>query len=250
MKIKKISKKMLIILAACVILIAAGLYFIIGIPGGSPGSKTWVAKIEGEVITLDDFNVRFEYYLKSKYMQQPDMIPRARNSMEERKLAMRDMINERLILQEARKLKVHEKDEVKDMIRLYQQQIVLNSYIEQNLAGDIKVAEADIDAYYGKNRKKFRGMDPDKVRFLIRRELSMKQYEIKLKEILDTLKNKYRIKENESAIRPIMGELNIPQPQVGGTGMPVPRPKLPGTPAPKTGEAKTPTPTSAPPKDQ
>ena len=55
---------------------------------------SWVAKIEGEPISLKDFNVRFEYYLKSKYFKQPDMIQEARNSMEERNTALKDIIQE------------------------------------------------------------------------------------------------------------------------------------------------------------
>lgn len=178
--------------------------------------KAWVAKIENEPITVEDFNVRFEYYLKSKYFQQPDLLPRARNSMEERKSALKDMINERVILIEAKKLKIDNKQEVKDMVKLYTQQIILNAYIEQHLAGSIKVNEKDIDEYYNKYRAKFKDMDPDKAKFLINRELSMQQYEIKLKDILDKLRDKYVILENENAIRPIisetspiMGETNI-----------------------------------------
>ncbi len=192
--------------------------------------KSWVAKIDGKTITIEDFNVRFEYYLKSKYFQQPDMIPMARNNMEERKTALRDMIHERLILEEAKKIKIHEKDEIKDMIKLYTQQIILNAYIEQNLAGSINVDEKAIDEYHKKFRNKFRHIsDPDQVKRLIERELKMQQYEVKLKEIIDKLKNKYRIVENENVIRPIIGT-NVLQGQGDeGAGMPVPAtPKIPG----------------------
>ena len=195
--------------------------------------KSWVAKIDGKTITIEDFNVRFEYYLKSKYFQQPDRIPIARNSMEERKTALRDMIHERLILEEAKKIKIHEKDEIKDMIKLYTQQIILNAYIEQNLAGSINVDEKAIDEYYKANRNKFRHIsDPEQVKRLIKRELSMRQYEEKLKEIIDKLKNKYRIVENENLIRPIVGT-NVLQgrgDEDTGAGAPVPatpkRPKV------------------------
>ena len=190
--------------------------------------SNYVAMIEDEPITLEEYNVRLEYYLKSKYIERPDLIHKARNNMEERKAALRDIINERIILKEAKKLKVHEKQEVKDMMKLYTQQIILNNYLEELLAGEIKVSEEDIDEFYSKNRGKFIGMDPDKIRFLINRELSLRQYEIKLKEILDKLKQKYRIEENESAIRPIVSETNILQGQEDmGDRRPIPQPQLP-----------------------
>lgn len=222
------------------------LFLLIGIYSCSK-KKVWVAKIEKEMVTIDDFNVRFEYYLKSKYFQQPELIPIARNSMEERKSALKDMINERVILIEAKKLKFDKKQEIKDLIKLYTQQIVLNAYIEQKLAGSIKVADKDIDEYYNKNRAKFRDMDPDRVRFLINRELSMQLYEVKLREILEKLRDKYVIEENENAIRPIVGNMApmmnetnikpgqkdkngaqiIPQAQIPQTGAVVPKQETP-----------------------
>ncbi len=201
-------------------------FFLIGMVNCSK-KKGWVAKIEGEVITIDDFNVRFEYYLKSKYAQQPELIPRARNSMEERKAALKDMINEKLILKEAKKMKIHEKDEVKDLIKLYTQQIVLNAYIEQNLAGDIQVGEEEVSAYYNENKAEFRNVDPDFAQRKIRYTLMMKKYDTKIMEILDSLKNKYRIEENEGAIRPIINETNMPQEQ-GDIGSGLPMPQIPG----------------------
>ncbi len=202
--------------------------------------KGWVAKIEGDTITLDDFNVRFEYYLKSKYVQQPELIPRARNSMEERKAALKDMINEKLILKEAKKMKTHEKEEVKDLIKLYTQQIILNAYIEENLAGDIQVAEEEIDAHYDENKAEFRNMDPDFARRRIKTLLMMKKYDAKIMEILDSLKNKYRIEENESAIRPIISETNI-LPEQSGLDSGIPMPQIP--------EAKIKTPDKEQPKE-
>lgn len=188
--------------------------------------KGWVAKIEGEKITLDEFNTRFEYYLKSKYMQaqRPDLIPQARNSMEERKAALKDMINEKLILKEAKKMKLHKREEVQNLIKLYTQQIVLNAYIEEYLAGDINVAEQEITDFYNKNRSDFRNMDPDFAKRKIRYQLMMQKYDKKIMEILAKLKNKYRIDENESAIRPIVSESNVMGTQrLPGKTLPMPR---------------------------
>jgi len=176
--------------------------------------KKWVAKIEGESISVDDFNVRFEYYLKSKYFQQPDIIPQARNSMEERKAALKEMINEQLILKEAKKMKFHEKEEVKDLIKIYKDQIILQAYLEENITKEIEVGDEEINNYYNANKREFRNDDPElalrKIKFLLMKE----KYDKKVMEILDSLKNKYRIEENEESIRPIINESNIMQ----GTG--------------------------------
>lgn len=167
--------------------------------------KIWVAKIDSSTITLDEFNTRFEYYLKSKYVQNPEYIPQAQTDMEERRACLKDMINERLILEEAKKLKLDERDDVKNLMKLYTQQIIINAYIEEFLAEKIKVGDNEINAYYEKNKSEFRGVDPELAKRKIQYQLTLQKYDQKISEILDRLKGKYRIDENENAIRPIMG---------------------------------------------
>ncbi len=166
--------------------------------------KIWVAKIDGEPISLDEFNVRFEYYLKSKYIQNPEYIPKARTDMEERRACLKDMINEKLILAEAKKLKLHKREDVKNLIKLYTQQIIINAYIEEYLSDDIKVNEKEISEYYEKNKAEFRGVDPELAKRKIQYQLTLQKYDRKISEILEKLRGKYRIEENENAIRPIM----------------------------------------------
>ncbi|MBN1898695.1 MAG: SurA N-terminal domain-containing protein [Spirochaetes bacterium] len=178
------------------------------------GGKNVVARIEGNKITLDDFNVRFEYYLKSKYIQAPEYIPTARADMEERMSCLKDMVNENLILLEAKKMKLDKRDDVKGLIKLYTQQIVINAYIEEYLADDIKVEDSEISDFYQKNRSQFRGMDPEMAKRRIRFEIMRQKYDKKISQILDKLRGKYQIEQNENIIRPIMsGELGAP-----GTG--------------------------------
>jgi len=175
--------------------------------------KVWVAKINGKKITLDDFNVRFEYYLKSKYIQNPEMIPKARADMEERKACLKDMINEELVLQEAKKLKIDQKEEVKNLIKLYTKQIILNAYIEEFIGEDIKVTEEEINKYYNENKSEFKGVDPEFAKRKIQYQLTLLKYDKKISEILEKLRNKYVIEENENAIRPIMSGLPQTEPK-------------------------------------
>ncbi len=174
-----------------------------------------VANVAGEKITLADFNTRFEYYLQAKYAQQPQMIPQARNSLEERKAVLRDMINEKLILKEAKKMKIDKQEDVKNMIKLSTQQIILKSYIDKFLAKDINVNDADIDAFYDKNKKYFKNADPEMARKQIKYQLTLKAYDKKIAELIDKLKNKYTIQENDDAIRPILQGVS---PQTGTDG--------------------------------
>lgn len=173
--------------------------------------KVWVAKIDGKKITLDDFNVRFEYYLKSKYMQNPEMIPQARADMEERKACLKDMINEALVLEEAKKLKIDKREEVKNLIKLYTQQIILNAYIEEFIGDSIKVSEEEINKYYNENRAQFKNVDPEFAKKRIEYQLTLLKYDKKISEILEKLRGQYKIEENENAIRPIIS--SAPQTQ-------------------------------------
>jgi len=172
--------------------------------------EQWVAKVEGEKISLDDFNFRFDMYLKNAYADAPDLIPLKKNSMEEREAFLKELVNEILLLKEAKKMGIPKQEDVKRLIRLTKQQIIIQAYVSQlNLLNDIRVSEEDVDKYYKENKEYFKGRDPEYVRMYIYRRLVLAQQKQKLDNIVDKLKNKYRIQVNEDAIRPIMSESNI-----------------------------------------
>lgn len=190
-------------------------------------SNNWVAKVDGDKITVNDFNVRFDYYLKSKYFQNPELIPQARNNMEERKAALKDMINERLILLEAKKLKIDKSPEVQNLIRLYNQQIILNNYIEKYLASDLNVSDEEMMAFYNQHKADFRNVDPDMAKRKIKYQLMMVKYDKKITEVIDKLKDKYRIEESENGIRPIYNESSVSKNQQEMMQMPMQRSTTP-----------------------
>ncbi len=181
-----------------------GIFILLTTTMCSKKKKIVVANVNGDKITLDEFNTRFEYYLKTKYAQNPELIPKARNSFEERKAVLRDMINERLIYDEAKKMKIDQEPEVKNLIKLYTRQIIINAYIDKYLSKDINVSDAEINEFYNKNKKYFKNADPDLARKQIKYQLTLKKYDAKIAELLDKLKNKYKIDENDDAIRPIL----------------------------------------------
>lgn len=172
-------------------------------------SNNWVAKVDGDKITVSDFNVRFDYYLKSKYFQNPELIPQARNNMDERKAALKDMVNEKLILLEAKKLKIDKSPDVQNLIKLYTQQIILNNYIEKYLASDLNVSDEEMMAFYNQHKADFRNVDPDLAKRKIKYQLMMVKYDKKISEVIDKLKDKYRIEESENGIRPIYNESSV-----------------------------------------
>lgn len=191
------------------LLLVLSFLMILPLFAGCGKKKSHVAVVNGAPVSVEEFNLRFEYYLRSKYYQQPELIPQARNSMEERKTVLKDMVNEKLILLEAKKMKIDKRDDVQNLIKLYTQQIILNAYIEQNLASEIQVGDEEVKDFYNKNREKFRTVDPEYAIRSIKYQLMMQKYDKKITEVLDKLKGYYRVDYNESAIRPIYNETNV-----------------------------------------
>lgn len=197
MKDIKITKNMLLIAAVAILVIAVIIlsyfYFFKNI------NKKWVAKIDGSRISLEDFNTRYDYYLKSKFMD-PKEIEANRINPEEKSQCLRDMINEQLIINEARKQKLHTKDEVKQLMKMYTQQIVLQYYIDQNIGHRLNVSDPEIDNYYREKRAEFANLDPEMARNKIRYMLMLRKMDEELSVVLAKLNEKAKILRNESLI--------------------------------------------------
>lgn len=158
----------------------------------------WVAKVNGENISVDDFNKRLDKTKKNYEQQGLDFNSEQGKQMLDslKKQTVEDMITERLILQEAKKQNLAVDDnkvqsEIQNIKNTFKSadgkpdeakyQEVLKSeglteedlkvYLKTNLtaealynkvSGDITVSDADVQKYYDENKDKF--ADPEKVK--------------------------------------------------------------------------------------
>lgn len=162
------------------------------------GNK-FLAKINNSIITVDDFKSKYKYYIKNKYSYS-DINSFKKNSKEIEK-CLNDMINDKLILNEAIRLKYHLKKRIIDLIALYKQQIIINAYIEEKVGDKVHVTEEEIDMFYEKNSNQFQSLTKNKAKEKIKIHLMTDGYMLKLNDLLKKLKKKVTIKINEKAFK-------------------------------------------------
>lgn len=98
-----------------------------------------LAKINSEVITLEEFNQRYE--------QNSKLVPGATPSKED---VLKNIIYFELATQEARKLKIHQEDALKDQFDILLYQAVVRRFVQPRV-DTLEVSEAEVRKYYDAN---------------------------------------------------------------------------------------------------
>jgi len=98
-----------------------------------------LAKINSEVITLEEFNQRYE--------QNSKLVPGATPSKED---VLKNIIYFELATQEARKLKIHQEDALKDQFDILLYQAVVRRFVQPKV-DTLEVSEAEVRKYYDAN---------------------------------------------------------------------------------------------------
>ncbi len=130
-----------------------------------------VAYVSDRAITLSEL---LETYERTKKIQ-PDI------SMDE---VLDTMVNRLLLLNDARRLKIEAKTDEE----------VLNEYIELKVRAFIRIREEDIEDYYKKNEKEFKGAPLESVRDKIEEYLTEKEINRLLKIQIAELRAKAYVK--------------------------------------------------------
>jgi hypothetical protein len=173
------------------------------------GQKNWIAKVDGEMIPMEEFNKRYDMYMQMR-MQQPQLKPL---TMDEERLVkrelLRNMIGEHLIYKELKKEKYLQSKEVQDLFK----QFVIQRYLEEKFASDINVSSLEVEKFYNQNRQVFANMDPEMAQQRIEYQLKLQKFQERTAEIIDKLYSKARIIQNDAAISPVGTGITVPPPE-------------------------------------
>ncbi len=124
-----------------------------------------VAFVDDQAITLSEFRKQYEASAELSPGITEDEVLNA-------------MINRKLLLMEAKKYRIEATSEEE----------ILNDYIDLKLRAFIRVGETEIEAFYSRNIKQFKGKDYEDVRDEIEAYLTEKELNEKLKETINALK--------------------------------------------------------------
>ncbi len=137
--------------------------------GCSQFSGEWAAKVDGEKITLDEFNSL--YYTQNKIMfnlqtndqvdkmaEQAGMMNPQVQQMLNKNSFLDQMIAQKLIYTKALNDDSIDQKELKTLVEFTKMQTVASYYLGQKLKDQVTVNEQEIEKFYNENRQYFRGV--------------------------------------------------------------------------------------------
>lgn len=91
-----------------------------------------------------------------------------------RNLLIDQLVNEELLLQEAKAKKLEEKEEFKKQSEALQEQLentkkqlLMNMLLQENISKDLAVTDADVQGFYNTNKAQFQGQEQRKARHIL-----------------------------------------------------------------------------------
>lgn len=156
-----------------------------------------LAKVNGEVITVEDFNQQIQGlppYYRVKF-----------NDLENKKKLLEAMIKNRLLIQEAKKQGLHRSKELYQKLQIIKEQMLIQEVIKANLQAKAQVSDEEVERYYQLHRdsldKLFKGRSFNEVKNDIR-QIVLEEKGNQLFELwVERLKKEAKITQNIGALK-------------------------------------------------
>jgi len=143
------------------------------------GSGKWAAKIDGETISIKELNSF--YYTQNKALtnleknEDIDKIASdpayARNPYLNKSRFLDQLISQKLLYKKAMSDKDIDKEELKTLIEISKMQTVSQYYLGKKLKDRIVVSDAEVNAFYAKNKRRFRGRTANEATMMIKQQI-------------------------------------------------------------------------------
>lgn len=189
---------------------------VIGLPVSCKDSFSgeWVAKIDGETITLEELNTLYyaqhQHLLNvskeeiDRYAQDPALLKRIPTL--NRKFFLEELIKQRLIYNKAVKDGLLDQKEVKAVVQIAREGAVVQSYVKEKFKDDIKISNEEIEAFYLKERnRRYRGVPIDQAEKHIKQFLLSRKMQKKLMGLVESLRDESIIEKNETVLEKVSG---------------------------------------------
>lgn len=195
-----------------IFIIIALLSFVISLSCKKQFSGEWVAKIEGETITIDELNSM--YYAQHKHLlnitkeeidkfsTDPDVVKRMPTL--NKQFYLDELIKQRLIYNKAVKDGILDDTEIQSVIQIAREGAVVQAYVKEKFKDDIKISDEEVEALYAKERnRRYKGVPIDQAERHIKQYLFSRKMQAKLIQLVENLREQSRIEKNEEALKSI-----------------------------------------------
>jgi hypothetical protein len=219
-KIKKmITPKTAAIAGGALVVIIAAVVLLIAQPWA-----TWVVKINGNKITLSEFDSIYYAHNHMNYAGKSDSdidkmagdpIELSRNPLLSKEEFLRQLITSRLIYQKAAQEGFTSKYEVQILAEIQMQNVVSDFYFAQTLKDKTTVSDKEVEDAYIQYQSQFKGVPIDEATSRIRSQLTQQKVGAERNKIMRDMRESVRIERDETLFAKLLSADKSKRPTSG-----------------------------------
>ena len=172
----------------------------------------WVAKVDGEKITLDDLNNAY-YALNKTFFNfktnedvdkaASDNAEKQRNASLDKKIFLDEMIKQKLILMKSEKEGITKDDEFKLLEKIIKESTASQYLVKMKILDKIEITDQEIQDVFTTEKDAFKGATLDQARNYIKQQLTQKKFGEETNKYVTDLKDKAKLEKNNDVITAI-----------------------------------------------
>lgn len=175
----------------------------------SCSKSPWVADVDGNKITLDEFNTLYYAHHKSNYNvktnEEVDKLAgepseKQRNPLLDKEFFLDEIIKQRLVFWKAEKENVTDSDEYKAVLQIQRESLVASYYAKNKFEEKATPTDAEIAAFYEKEKAKFKGATIAQAGDYIKQQLMQRKLMEESQNLVEALKEKAAIEKNADVL--------------------------------------------------
>lgn len=129
---------------------------ILAVAGGC--SKSDISKSSQVLARVGDKEITTSYF-ERQLGSLPESVRKASTNGEGKKAILEGMVNREIIYADALRKKIDEKADVQKQLEDSKKELIVNAYLEKEIAGKVKVTEKDAEAYYNSNPGEYKNRE-------------------------------------------------------------------------------------------
>lgn len=175
-------------------------------------NEPWVAKVDGEAFTLEEFENYYYANHISVYNKSREEIDKlasdskevSRNPYLNRKKFLEQLIRYELVMKKIENEGLLKDDhEFESILFLSNLSIVVNKYASLKFKDKLQITDAEVEAEYAANKEQYKEMQANQVQNLIKQKLEYTKYRELSDQLLEDLKSQHKIDRNEDLIKKV-----------------------------------------------
>jgi hypothetical protein len=169
----------------------------------------WVAKLDGTKITVDDLETLYYAQMQiiygtsssddiDKFAADPKQTEQ--NPLLNKEKFLEEIIKQKVVYTHALKAKTADNDEVKALVEMQQESLMIGYYAKEKFAKDIEVTDAEIGDVYQKQGQYFKGVPISQAETYIKRNLQQQKLQMKIMDLIQKLKDETKVIKNRDLL--------------------------------------------------